>query len=165
MLELSDLVPYGERLLVELRDQPEKVGEIWLPDAADKRDIAPRLAKVLALPPGYDQGCVCEQCRGFHRDGLAHRQELVPGDTVLLQIHGGTAVDLRGASVDLTKHGTRTPPVKGLLVLLHQVLAVVPGPKVTAADLKLQESLGSRPLTVSADDLRKQAMQAMSGRL
>lgn len=125
MLKLSEIRPYGDRLLVELEEQPTSIGGIVLPDAADKRGLAPRLAKVLALPPGYGKGCVCPQCMKLHGDSNAARQELKPGDTVLLQIHGGTAVDLRGAGVDLTKHGTRTPPVSGLLVLLHQVLAVV----------------------------------------
>ena len=80
--------PLGDRVLVEPVEEEQKVGAIYIPDAAKEKPIK---GKVLAIGKKYDKD---------HNDVPF---DVKVGDTVLLPKYGGTEVKIDDKKLQLVR--------------------------------------------------------------
>ena len=80
--------PLGDRVLVEPVEEEQKVGDIYIPDAAKEKPIK---GKVLAVGKKVD------------KEGKEIKFDVKKGDTVLLPKYGGTEVKLDGKKLQLVR--------------------------------------------------------------
>ncbi len=76
--------PLGDRLVVKVIEEPDKVGNLWIPDAAKAR---PTRGIVVATGPGK------------RVDGVTYPMSVSVGNEVLFGRFGGTEVKIEGQSV------------------------------------------------------------------
>ena len=80
--------PLGDRVLVEPVEEEQKVGDIYIPDAAKEKPIK---GKVLAVGKKYD------------KDHKEVAFDVKVGDTVLLPKYGGTEVKIGDKKLQLVR--------------------------------------------------------------
>ena len=80
--------PLGDRVLVEPVEEEQKVGDIYIPDAAKEKPIK---GKVLAVGKKYD------------KDHKELPFDVKVGDAVLLPKYGGTEVKIEGKKLLLIR--------------------------------------------------------------
>ena len=80
--------PLGDRVLVEPVEEEQKVGGIYIPDAAKEKPIK---GKVLAVGKKYD------------KDHKELPFDVKVGDAVLLPKYGGTEVKIEGKKLQLIR--------------------------------------------------------------